>query len=311
MRRIYFYIKTVSLSLLVFVPTNVFADTFNVISPIATSVVREGQELKISWTGEVNGPIDSSGKISSVMSLTIVPVALAINPLGIGVVNINTHSFIWQVPSGLREHFAGAAYYRIEFNRGGTIVRSPTFSLISATSSLAYVDAAIANATKPNDLYKTSYTPYLSVGANGVYDPNGTANSIFTDHGTNKYGSYSTAYNTSTATATASTSVVGGVSSTSSVDKDAKFVYMIGCLDLASDMYFGVKDRSEDVLKLQQFLINQKLLNAGSTGYFGVLTQAAVKEFQTQNSISGTGYAGSLTRGKIKSLTCSLKNDAK
>lgn len=63
-----------------------------------------------------------------------------------------------------------------------------------------------------------------------------------------------------------------------------------------------------DVLTLQQFLIAQKLLTAeNATGFFGALTEAAVKAFQSQNklvsigapSTTGYGAVGPRTRGAM------------
>lgn len=63
----------------------------------------------------------------------------------------------------------------------------------------------------------------------------------------------------------------------------------------------------QDVVALQAFLIAQDsgakarlLADAGATGYFGAVTQAALAEYQTKQGISpASGYFGPLTRAKV------------
>ncbi len=71
------------------------------------------------------------------------------------------------------------------------------------------------------------------------------------------------------------------------------------------DLWLG--SRGADVTWLQQFLISknlgeasQKLMSAGATGYFGVLTKAAVVEFQKAFNITpNQGYYGAKTRAVV------------
>jgi len=56
---------------------------------------------------------------------------------------------------------------------------------------------------------------------------------------------------------------------------------------------------SDDVKNLQI-----KLGVSPTSGYFGPLTLAAVKKFQTSNGISSTGYVGPLTRAALNELYC-------
>ncbi len=81
------------------------------------------------------------------------------------------------------------------------------------------------------------------------------------------------------------------------------------CPNLSRNISYG--SRGADVTQLQNFLIAQKDLAAGNnTGYFGKLTEAAVKSWQKRNGIvsmgtpSTTGYGsvGPKTRVAIKSL---------
>ena len=73
--------------------------------------------------------------------------------------------------------------------------------------------------------------------------------------------------------------------------------------------------RGSDVILLQKFLISEGLLESDSaTGYFGALTEAAVKSFQAKNDIvssgnassSGYGVVGPRTRALIASR-CNIK----
>jgi hypothetical protein len=74
------------------------------------------------------------------------------------------------------------------------------------------------------------------------------------------------------------------------------------CVDLRSDL--GYRMSGTDVSTLQDYLQSKGYLNSEPTGYFGLMTQAAVKSFQIASGVSGTGYVGPLTRAKIKAATC-------
>jgi len=74
------------------------------------------------------------------------------------------------------------------------------------------------------------------------------------------------------------------------------------CAVFSGDLYYGMT--SSEVKCLQQFLANlgsniypEKLI----TGYFGPLTQAAVKRYQALRGIITTGYFGPLTRAAANS----------
>src|SRR3989344_1941230 len=64
-----------------------------------------------------------------------------------------------------------------------------------------------------------------------------------------------------------------------------------------------------EVSTLQDFLQSENYLNSEPTGYFGLLTLKAVKDFQSANSINPTGYVGPITRAKISTLTCGTTTD--
>jgi len=72
------------------------------------------------------------------------------------------------------------------------------------------------------------------------------------------------------------------------------------CSVFSGDLYYGIT--SSEVKCLQQFLSNlgTNIYPEGLiTGYFGPLTQAAVKRYQALEGIITTGYFGTLTRAAI------------
>lgn len=86
------------------------------------------------------------------------------------------------------------------------------------------------------------------------------------------------------------------------------------CTGLTRMLAFG--SRGNDVFALQQFFVSQGLLSSDSlTGYFGPLTQAAVRQWQTQQSIvssgtaatTGFGVVGPRTRAAIQNSCVSGK----
>lgn len=60
---------------------------------------------------------------------------------------------------------------------------------------------------------------------------------------------------------------------------------------------------SGEVSTLQAFLQSKGHLSSEPTGYFGLLTLAAVKDFQQKNGIEPTGYVGPITKTKINSIS--------
>ncbi len=65
-----------------------------------------------------------------------------------------------------------------------------------------------------------------------------------------------------------------------------------------------IGSRGDQVIILQSILIQEGYLKYRVTGYFGVMTLRAVKEFQKDHDITPTGFVGVLTRGalaKVKS----------
>jgi hypothetical protein len=78
-----------------------------------------------------------------------------------------------------------------------------------------------------------------------------------------------------------------------------------GCVAIANSIGFRDRDfnKNGEVSVLQDFLHSKGYLNSTPTGYFGLMTQGALKNFQRDNGISSTGYFGSITRAKVKILT--------
>lgn len=79
------------------------------------------------------------------------------------------------------------------------------------------------------------------------------------------------------------------------------------CVTLSSD---ALRYRSSDtttngeVSALQDFLVATSLLKSQVTGYFGLATFSAVKQFQKRTGLNPTGYVGPLTKAKIKDVSC-------
>jgi hypothetical protein len=63
------------------------------------------------------------------------------------------------------------------------------------------------------------------------------------------------------------------------------------------------KSRGEQVITLQTILIQQGYLTGSPTGYFGILTFKAVKDFQRAHNINPTGLVGPFTRAMLSKLT--------
>jgi peptidoglycan hydrolase-like protein with peptidoglycan-binding domain len=64
------------------------------------------------------------------------------------------------------------------------------------------------------------------------------------------------------------------------------------------NLRFGM--RNNDVTELQKVLVAAGFLKIDApTGYFGPLTLAAVKAYQTAHGISSTGFVGPLTRAAL------------
>ena len=80
------------------------------------------------------------------------------------------------------------------------------------------------------------------------------------------------------------------------------------CLRLNNNLRYRSRDifTNGEVSSLQDFLQTKGYLKHEPTGFFGLLTLSAVKNFQGNSLGSGydTGFVGPLTRAKIKDITC-------
>ena len=78
-------------------------------------------------------------------------------------------------------------------------------------------------------------------------------------------------------------------------------------LKLTKNLYKGLSD--EEVKKLQEFLKQYSEIYPEGlvTGFYGPLTEKAVKKFQEEHDIPATGLVGPLTRDKIKELSSEKK----
>ncbi len=74
------------------------------------------------------------------------------------------------------------------------------------------------------------------------------------------------------------------------------------CLVLTNFMERGSK--VSQVIQLQSFLSLYGYMQVWPTGYFGPITEAAVKSFQSASGIDVRGWAGPATRGKVAEMTC-------
>ena len=96
----------------------------------------------------------------------------------------------------------------------------------------------------------------------------------------------------------------GFVTAQSDIDPSGGVVS--SCINLSNNMRYRMRDISVngEVSTLQDFLQTRGYLNSEPTGFFGILTLKAVKDFQSANGISPTGYVGPITRAKIRELSC-------
>ncbi|MFA6050318.1 MAG: IPT/TIG domain-containing protein [Candidatus Paceibacterota bacterium] len=79
-----------------------------------------------------------------------------------------------------------------------------------------------------------------------------------------------------------------------------------GCLTLSNNLHMASRDyfTNGEVTKLQQFLYSRGYLSVSPTGYFGRMTMAAVRSFQSSQGIIATGFVGPLTRAAITRVSC-------
>lgn len=74
------------------------------------------------------------------------------------------------------------------------------------------------------------------------------------------------------------------------------------CLSLSTNL--GLGSKGEEVTRLQDFLRSIGYFTSASTGYYGPMTAAAVKNFQNAAGLPPVGSVGPLTRSVIQKVTC-------
>lgn len=79
------------------------------------------------------------------------------------------------------------------------------------------------------------------------------------------------------------------------------------CKLISNSFGYGTKDSNTngEVTILQDYLFKNNYLTIKSTGFYGFLTQNAVKKIQQSNNIKSTGYVGTLTKNLINKSFCS------
>jgi hypothetical protein len=82
----------------------------------------------------------------------------------------------------------------------------------------------------------------------------------------------------------------------------AEKVEASNCANLSANLRYG--NSGVEVTNLQNFLIEKGYLTGSSTGFFGKLTQSAVKKFQTESGLPSTGLVMTMTRAKITFFSC-------
>lgn len=82
------------------------------------------------------------------------------------------------------------------------------------------------------------------------------------------------------------------------------------CANLTASFGYGMRDSGDvsNVAMLQDFLNSNGYLKVPTTGFFGKATLQAVKNFQSANGITPTGYVGAFTRAKIQDIDCNTSN---
>lgn len=84
----------------------------------------------------------------------------------------------------------------------------------------------------------------------------------------------------------------------------------VGVIPISADAVpittnLSFKSRGAQVMTLQTVLIQHGFMTGEPTGYFGVVTLKAVKDFQKAHGVNPTGYVGPLTRAVLANMTSS------
>lgn len=89
-------------------------------------------------------------------------------------------------------------------------------------------------------------------------------------------------------------------------DIDPSGIAPQSCADLTANLRYSDSDSTKAgaVSALQEFLIAKGFMRTEATGFFGSITFASVKAYQTSVSLTSSGYVGPLTRAAIKRDSC-------
>lgn len=88
--------------------------------------------------------------------------------------------------------------------------------------------------------------------------------------------------------------------------------YSEGSANIVSKKVMKGMDKSDEVKKLQLFLISKGYLEADPTGKYGSMTARALKKFQMEKGIKGDGtFVGPATRAAIASEVAAATPDIK
>ena len=79
------------------------------------------------------------------------------------------------------------------------------------------------------------------------------------------------------------------------------FPFLVSAATFTSPLNVG--SSGGEVSALQEFLSNKGYLSASPTGYYGPLTQAAVRQFQSANGIAPLGNVGPATRAALNAAS--------
>lgn len=92
------------------------------------------------------------------------------------------------------------------------------------------------------------------------------------------------------------------------VQKFLPISYNLQCIDAAYDLGHGSKDYVlfGNVLLLQTFLFQNNIMSHAPTGYFGPITEEALKKYQLLRNLQPTGYFDANTRKAVARDTCKL-----
>lgn len=90
-------------------------------------------------------------------------------------------------------------------------------------------------------------------------------------------------------------------------DIDPNGVSPQSCITVPMSIRYRDTDATTNgsVSMVQEFLISKGYMNTEATGYFGSITFASVKKYQTAKGLTASGYVGPLTRAAIHTDSCS------